>query len=511
MSSAVKFVEHKVRQVQVAFQIYPNKQGLTGVIPSDFISITYGKKFNIKSCWKMISFDDYEMLKILGRNLSSACYKVKEKKSSELKVFRVIPHTEINGSRETLLGRVSERIGYTEENFLRFEDYILDSKSGSLFLVTLFLVTEYCKYGSLYDIVKKCNTKGIHLKEDFIWYVCKEVQYKRNTLERGFYMLSSLNLKPQTDRVDILSVYSDSLRDMIMFLLDTDLKDSLDIVLWHPMVFPRRNQKFESGIFNKVIENQCSNRKSIEDIDFQSKLENFKNREVALQIRESKLIEIEHDLVKRQNKIALLEKAAKEKLLQADLRLKRINNKKHKEKQQIQCEKLDNSSSVDYCDSVIITTSSKLNHDCISKSKFARSVSERRIKFKGHSPLKAVQISQSKPKIECENNRNKVEFEKNRMRTNCNKPDSNCEKIRQTSKKRLSFLDRFTRKNTDKTIETRHSNSLKDLTTDKISPDLFKPIIWTEENKRQAFSLLRIMNSEPSSVDEDYLIKHTKM
>lgn len=495
----------------------------------------------------MISFDDYEMLKILGRNLSSACYKVKEKKSSELKVFRVIPHTEINGSRETLLARVSERIGYTEENFLRFEDYILDSKSGSL-----FLVIEYCKYGSLYDIVKKCNTKGIHLKEDFIWYVlyriihnikyclklkAVDISIKKifvnslyhvklfcfdenelqddttisNSLAMILLQLSSLNLKPQTDRVDILSVYSDSLRDMIMFLLDTDLKDSLDIVLWHPMVFPRRNQKFESGIFNKVIENQCSNRKSIEDIDFQSKLENLKNREVALQIRESKLIEIEHNLVKRQNKIALLEKAAKEKLLQADLRLKRINSKKHKEKEQIQCEKLDNSSSVDYCDSVIITTSSKLNHDCISKSKFARSVSERRIKFKGHSPLKAVQISQSKPKIECENNRNKVEFEKNSIRTNCNKPDSNCEKIRQTSKKRLSFLDRFTRKNTDKTIETRHSNSLKDLTTDKISPDLFKPIIWTEENKRQAFSLLRIMNSEPSSVDEDYLIKHTKM
>ncbi|KAI4469839.1 nischarin related [Holotrichia oblita] len=310
-----------------------------------------------------------------------------------------------------------------------------------------------------------------------------------NSIAKILVQLSSLNLKPQMDRFDILSVYSDSLRDMITYLLDTDLKDSLDIILWHPMVFSRRNQEFDSGIFNKIKENK------IEDTDFQTKLENLNNREIALQIRESKLIEIERDLIKRENKIALLEKAAKEKLLQADIRLKELIIKSITKK-----EKLNVKTWIIHRQLIIVIL------------KFSRSLSERRIKFKGHSPLKAIQnipISHPKPKLEGEN-KNRVDFEKVNIRTDCNKTDSK-DKIRRTSKKRFSFVDIFTRKNTNKTIETKHAISLKDLVDEEFNVDSFKPIAWTEENKRQAFNLLRIMNSESSSVDEDCVIKHTKM
>lgn len=487
----------------------------------------------------MYSLEDFEVISILGTHLNSTYYKVKNKTSGEGFIWKAINYEYSNDSKD-LIKRIAKRKLEDSENGLKVHDYIIHDES-----VTIYLIIDYCEYGSLYSIISKCIKNDECIEESFLWYLIyrlaklakefgsvnmhdvfindqynvKHLNFPLNSnpeaVTNSFSEILHMLIHRQTkysQNEEFPTHYSSELKNLFHFLT-TETPMTLDAVLCHPTALSKLNYIKNTSIFHKLSKSQ------IDDIDleklYQTKLENLRTREAILKSAEDKLKEKQRNLENREKKISLMERVVKEKISRAELYLKRSreqkasNNTLNKAKiQRTLYDNLDTSFSADCGESVIMPTSKKLNVDNIVKPiQLCRTISERRtVRFKQQSPLK--DIHNMKKELAQKVRPNQSDSEKT--------SESSSEKggtLEKSKPKKFLLSSMFSKKH--KKIANSISSSSDCISghtyeeIDNKQQNEQKPIGWTEESKRHAFDLLRIMNGGVNSDEFGHQIQHT--
>lgn len=499
--------------------------------------------------------DEYDVLSILGNNINSSTYKVKHKKTGKVLVWRTLDYENKNDANKHLIDIIKKRIDTSHPNIIKFHNYIKQEESKILYLVieycehgSLKNMIDSCLANNicfseelvckiLYQIAFTVKTirsysgrlsvNEVFLDEDFnIKLFNFEPNNNVDTLkETKTYDLGLIlheictfeifNESTYENRLKLMeNKYSHSLLSLIMCLIKdkTELRKNVNKILCHPTVLLKSTQWLKEKCFINIEKSEkcisvLKNTKSQDEANlYTSKLEKLRNKEAFLQIREQQLNEREYKLILKEKKIALMERAVKEKLQQAELYLKRCRESKSasgdsakstsstQKQKKLSYENLD-STYVSCGDSIILPTSSKLNINKIIKpASFTRTLSERRIRFKGHSPLKEIDYNKKnikQSKSQKGNLRKKSEWLTCSEDTDKSSLDGNSKET-YTKAKQL-----FSKRNAYENENENFTNYDMECT----------PITWTEENKRYAFELLRTMNIDKENQAVE--VKHT--
>lgn len=412
---------------------------------------------------------------------------------------QVVVHRDIKPENVFLDADNNVKLGdFGLAKMLHDKDYISESIVGTPYFMSPELL-QYKTYNKKTDIwAVGCLTYEIcALKSPFN---AKNIKVLYNKIKEGKY-----------ERIP--KIYSDELQKIIDFMLNLNAENRpfIDVICRHPTVIFQASKTITSIYkksnkadiqFNTDLESQFNE-------NLQQRLENVRNRESALKIREEKLNEKERILNKRDKKIVLLERMANEKIARANIYLKtsrenKFNTNRASFKINKSCENLDTSFSADPGDNSILPTSGKIDEDNIVKPKgFVRSKSERRVHFN------AQKIFQS-------TNENEVFIKEYNFFNDENTDPSTVQSTQSVKPKKKGYFARGVFKTLNSKISQSStsigSKSSKSSTSSELSgkPGI-RPMSWTEENKKCAFSLLKIMNNENDTENIRSKITHTKM
>lgn len=475
----------------------------------------------------MSNIDDYDILSNLGSD--SCFYKVKNKTTAEVCIWRTInvePYTD--QQLKLLLKAINDEKQFRHNNTVQVFSHILNETTK-----TLYIVTKYYKYGNLKNVIELCNKRHEILSETFLWrllynvicvlklkgchglislesifvdadFVVKiyhlDVASRPSSVAKCIssvgtilYQLCNLQSKPTKIKlpIGIQSHYSDRLLTMITLLLKSSKKINYDHILCHPTVLLKSAEQGE--VFIKPLNNNHPENPTEYqflsckcEMNYKLQLENLQSKEATLKSLQQKLNEKDSVLRKREKMLIAMENSLKEKLRQADIYLRKVKQTNTVIRRKATYEDIDTTLSAAECDdSVILPTSAKINLNAIKSSNFSRSLSERRIRFKGHSPLKDM----------CNINRN----------ANAEKPhETFFENVK--CKKTVSFTK----------LNKRKSKLFEEEAVEKDENDEVpirsecRPISWSEEAKRQAFDMLRVMNA--AETGQGFMeMKHTHL
>lgn len=448
----------------------------------------------------MSNVDDYDILSHLGSD--SCFYKVKNKTTAEICTWRAINIAPFTDQQLKLLVKaINDEKQFKHQNTVQVYSHILNNTNK-----TLYIVMKHYKYGNLKNIVEMCLKRNEILSEGFLWrllynvicilklkncngfvnlesvFIDADFVVKIDHLDIAsrpsnvskcifsvgtlLYQLCNLQLKiPKLKNpLRIPENYSNDFLNIVTLLLKDSKKINFDQILCNATVLLKSAN--QDGIFLKP-EYNCHSI-NYETTNYQLQMENLQKKEAALKSLEKKLDEKELILKKRERMLLALENSIKDKMRQADLYLKRIEQNVGLIPQKSKhYEDLDTTLSAAECDESILPTSTKINLNGIKTSNFSRSFSERRIRFKGHSPLKDI----------CNMNRNGLDQTINHIaNTKCKKRVGFNKLIRRRSK---LFEEQVVE---DENDELQGKNDCR-------------PISWSDAAKRQAFDMLRAMNA----------------
>lgn len=280
---------------------------------------------------------------------------------------------------------------------------------------------------------------------------------------------------------------------MISFMLNIEAtsRPSVNIILRHPTVLTKSSYTVKSIYRKSTLENDNSKE------SLQLRLENIRSRESALKTREEKLAAKERALVKREKKIGIMERMINEKMLRADLYLKQSKMGRSRSRTK-KIEPLDGSLSADPGDSSILPTSTKISEEEIIKPKlFQRSHSERRVHFNRQKVF--------------EKNSDEIIFKEYVFDTQEaieNKiVNSN---VNNDKNKRKSFGLNILKSANSKVSQSNSSlGSKSSSSTTEIQNEVNK--IWTKENKKFAFALLKSLNADTDKENIRNKVCHTQL
>lgn len=397
--------------------------------------------------------DDYE---IVAENCDRT-FLVKHRPSGQLfHVQSVSLEKMTEKSRKALMKKINSRVNLVNPLLVQFFTPIQHRE-------TVFLRREHCPLGSLDQFTKNLQ-KPLH--ETFLFRILYQTAFALNTIKRP---LGPLDRK---------TVFLDKNYQVKLYNFSTELQGDVKLSHLGSLIFQLATGKdFEKSEFEadlrsapysetlksllaSMIKDPSHVKKHINKIlshppvllqasqwnihrCFLEQGNSLEQREAALQIKEQRLQKQERLLEQRELKLQRKEQTLKDKLLQADAYLKRCaKNQKHEEEPSyISCGDSDPD---------VFPTSFKLHMEKIAKPPgFSRTLSERRIRFKT-SPLK----------------------DRNLVRKSLRQP---------------------------KMIEQQPKHSLQ--TTQNRRTCLFLPNCenpqgaWTQEAKKHAFEMLRLLNS----------------
>lgn len=450
----------------------------------------------------MSRVDDYDVLSNLGSD--SCFYKVKNKATAEVCVWRAINIESLTDHQlKMLLKAINDEKQFNHQNTVQVYSHIVDDAAK-----TLYIIMKHYKFGNLKNVIELCKKRNEFLSEGFLWrllynIVC--VLKLKNchgliSLENVFidadytikvyyldiitsniakclqsvgtvlYQLCILQLQLQKSKSPprIPNHYSENLLNIITMLLKDSKKFNFDHILCHPTVLLNSTNHDEIFLSTHI------------DVDTHqchchlTKSENLRNKEVALKYLEKKLLEKECILNKRERMLTIMENEIKEKMRQAELHLNKAKRTKHLNSgahKKSNYDNLDTTLSAAECDETIaLPTSAKISLDNIKSYNFSRSLSERRIRFKGHSPLKNTCITN----VDC------------KARTS-----QATELVGNVKSRKKCALSKLIKRKS-KLFEAEVDNK----ENEEIPPRAdCRPISWSEEAKRQAFDMLRVMNA----------------
>lgn len=456
------------------------------------------------------NLEDYEVLSILGSDIGSSYYKVKNKEDSIIYVWKAISiEKQTEEERQELESKIQKNV--CDSNFLQIYDCInYDNK-------VLYLVTEYCEHGNLYNFIQKCVENHEYIEEDFLKAIVYELALMvktcniktslsvKNVFLDGNYNLKIMNVLQDNGENQVYEIcailyqlaalrrsnfgdadklslnlempifYSEPFKNMVQDFITKHLDCSMETIIHHPLLCVI-NLKEKQQFKNKVIKCKSEVELKMENEDNQkleTRLRNIHKKESHLKGLEEKLNMREREITKKERKVALMERMVKEKMRRADLYFKSAQNSKSSNKalnKPASYEKFDTSFSADCGDSSILPTSAKMFSP--GKKTLTRSYSEKKIKFRGHSPLKDIHYNYNRH----------------------HKAASTSDIITKDKVKEKSLNKRFSKIfSREKPAENKENNII------------VRPISWTEENKKQAFELLKTLDNKNANV------KHTFM
>lgn len=477
---------------------------------------------------------------ILGKDVSSTHFKVKSKLTNEMYTWQALSYAE--SSKNELISRIEGIDDFKHRNLLLLYGYISHDKSR-----LLYLITEFCQNGNLQDAVKRCVDRQEYFSEEFLWrtfYQVASALKAAETFDHATISTSSLLLdsnynvklclisncgKGEPDCFSLFcnvlyqlclassesneplkhfpTYYSHSLKELIRFLFEQKsltLKTAIDTILHHPnsLLSSNCNAITSNKVFIKKHQDQtCTQNALNESIESSTaRLEALKIRECAVKSREQRLCEKEHELRKREKKVTLMERTVKEKMSRAELYLKRS---KSTGKSKSSYENLDTSFSADCGDSIIVPTAAKPGKT------FMRTMSERRVHFKGHSPLKKMyNTNVGSGRIATQAQRAPMQDIKCGGGSSATGPHTECFSeassddywTKGTVKRRSQLFSIFG--------SSKNKTNPKDGNDNRNAMQQCRPISWTNESKQHAFDLLRILNAE-NKENVDVPVKHT--
>ncbi|XP_030756340.1 serine/threonine-protein kinase ppk16-like isoform X2 [Sitophilus oryzae] len=443
-------------------------------------------------------------------------YKIKDKTSNEVYTIQKIPFNK-EDEQNTLTKKIEIRKNINHLHVIKFYEYICENGF-------VYSKQDQCKYGSLSNFIQEeCFEKNQYLHEDFLCRMLYQIALALTTVEcfmgdlnmntifldkdyniklynfftihdgenygenfnqkevkmyhLGHVMFELTTLKPfekvsYEKHLENIS-YSDDYINILVSMLKskTEIKKYLNKILSHPRILLNStNWSLERCFIEKNIGDSSKS-------EILERLEKIRQREAAVKIKEQILKEKERKIENKEKKLHILERTLKEKIQQVELHLKRCregksltsgsskasstNSQLSSRSQKLSYEELD-STYVSCAPSDLIKTSTKLQVNNISKPQnFPKTLSEKRITFKV-SPLK-------------DNNR-KITNKRNSIR-------------------RSRILD----ENIDIHKLGEYENNIK-------IEGSIDNVAWSKENKKYAFDMLRIMNSEDKENTE---VKHT--
>lgn len=489
-----------------------------------------------------MSIEDYDIISILGSSISSASYKVRSKTTNKILVWQTIDYSKLSDSEKgKLIKKIQKRINIKHPNVLLFYDYI-DQKENKI----LYLIMDYCPNGSLKKLITYVKENKLVLQEEFVCKIIYQIMFALKTIEEcsgnvsvnevffdadynvklynynfegvkhkckdikmstiGLVIFEMCFLKTydkhslESDIKDMGTVYSSTLLSIISHMIkdNNDVNKNMDKILCHPMLLLKSTKWTKEQCFLKITGEHIKLPDSEKRHTHNAK-QDLRAREAAIRSKEMKLQEMEQGLIHREKKLMQMEKILNEKLMQAEQYLKKCKTGTLKpEKPQPNYENLD-STYVDCGDSIIMPTSKKLDVNTIAKpANFTRTLSERRIRFKGHSPLKEVDLNRRKS-VKMLKKKTVSASECSSDWKTCSENDSELSSQDGTKSNSITYSKQLF---IDDICENEY----------EVPPDC-QPISWTFESKKYAFELLRIMNGSEKDNNANYNkeVRHTDL
>ncbi|KAJ8910007.1 hypothetical protein NQ315_006011 [Exocentrus adspersus] len=506
-----------------------------------------------------MSIDDYDILSILGNNINCTTYKVRHKENGNLFVWKSVDcGNKSNTNKELLLNQIKNRSDTYHPNIIQFYNYI-DQEQDKI----LYVIMEYCENSSLRNLIDSCTANKNSFAEELVCKILYQIALTiktttDNSIEKfslkNIFIDKDFNVKllnfkfsEQSETIKEVKMcqlglllyemctfqvfnkycYEDALRyaennntfsqsmlSLIRYLIKdkTELRKNINKVLCHPTVLLKaaqwtKEKSFVTATNEKILIPKNTHNEDKNTVDIE-KLEELRIKETSLQIRELQLNEWEYKLIMKEKKIAAMERTLKDKLEQIQLHLKHkeptsVRNKSTKSTNSSRLEKKQSYEDLDSTyvscnDSILLPTSSKLNVNKIIKpAPFTRTLSERRIRFKGHSPLKDIDFNRRRS-IKQPKPQKGILLNKNAEWLTCSE-DTDKSSTEGSFKGTLSKAKKlFSGKNT---YENGHLTNCDVQCT---------PIAWTEESKKYAFELLRVMNGDKEN-QQCNEVKHTHL
>ncbi|XP_044765441.1 uncharacterized protein LOC123321760 [Coccinella septempunctata] len=475
---------------------------------------------------------DFEIINVLNPKSKSDLFLVKRLDTEDFFVWRTVSFKSISKDRKELLcKKIRKRIQQNHVLLVKFYPAIEEDK-----LKLVYVPMEYFPHGSLSDFLKVlAKSETSHIPEEMIVKILFQLLILVKSIELNDYIrlkniyfdedfnLKYLNFSQYTTQskfdvkmcdigIIIMQLctltedklcnkfivnkeyYSEEFIDLIEIMLKDNkpAASNIDKIIAHPVIL-LNTFKMACGV--KL--NDC-----FALLDYRLKLEQLRKKEIALKLRENEIDRKEYSLSRKEKKLTMYEKALKEKSTQSQLYLKRC--KENKSTHLNKYENLDTSLTVEYDeieDTDIIQTSEKLDVAKLKHQPIAKTLSERKIKFKGHSPLKKISYNKTKLHKKPKDKEKPSMFSTDKTHTlnteiNLFKDIYNTDKI----------------KNENCEDNRKSAVYVADLATvqnERILDMECRPIAWTEQNKKQAFELLRIMNSTSDKQFWSGEVRHT--
>ncbi|XP_028143706.1 uncharacterized protein LOC114337463 [Diabrotica virgifera virgifera] len=463
-----------------------------------------------------MSIHNYEIVRELDKenNNDTRSFKVKEKSTGHYYLCYVIDFQYLNKQQCAIMEEtIKVRSTLVHPHLLNFHELIRDVKSS-----LLYVLVQYCRHGSLRNLVDVALRENSRICEEFLCRVIYQIALFIKTnhtlinlnIENIFFdeeynvKLFNFNVTTkskitkssvlgimlfeicslskfrknnfETELKNCINIYS---KDFLAFVTNLikdscDLKKIIDKILCNSTLLSKATHWHKNKLLIKIGDKnhhlQIAERN---EGSHSMHIERLWEKDLLLKRKEKELQEREYKLVSKEKEIYLLEKKLKE-------GLKCNCNKDINDKPDL------DSTYVSIGDSVIVCTTST-NTNNIKPVTFTKTVTEKRIKFKGHSPLKDIHF-----------NRRSAKFTKT-CKAASNKSMMNSEWVSCST-------------DTDKSSLTSQKQLFRSY--EKHSKDIPysggpKPMQWTEENKRNAFELLRRLNSNQENIPPE--VKHTNL
>lgn len=418
--------------------------------------------------------NDFEVLELIGSGSFGSCYKVRNKHTHEVLVWKVIEYGCLPEEKKQLLvTEVTLLRDLRHPHIVRYFDRIVCKETKQL-----YILIEYCPGGDLATVIKTCIKSNNHIEERFVWrvlhqlisalqtchswisstiilhrdikpanvfldgagnvklgdfglackldadqpgcietmvgtpfYMSPEVMkgemyntksdvwslgcliYELCTLKPPFHAqnIKELASKVSTGRFErIPPHYSDSLQRVLnsLLLVNQEQRPSIFDLICHPVIVshsPPESQKYTKRSVPTTLVSTKAPPPSPADREpekvskdtFQNewlaRLQSLRDREAALRNRELLLEEKEHALSRREHRVALMERTVRDKMVLAEVYLKRSRENRSgppcqpRKNQHQECKSVDESFSADAGDTSVMPTSALLDPSQVSK------------------------------------------------------------------------------------------------------------------------------------------------
>lgn len=113
------------------------------------------------------NLQDYEVISIIGTGSFGQCFKVRNKLTRKIFVWKAIDYADFDeDKRQLLVSEIKVLKQLTHPNIVQYFNHIINKTTKSL-----YIIMECCEGGDLEALIRRCKTENCYVEEEFIWRV----------------------------------------------------------------------------------------------------------------------------------------------------------------------------------------------------------------------------------------------------------------------------------------------------------------------------------------------------